>query len=157
MPVPETGMLEEAPACLPVTTVILPTKAEAAAGSKTTWNDTLCRAPIESGSVGPLMTKPGELHDIWSSSTVALPLLVTTSICAPLVLPTVTDPKFMEEGETLAPALATAGRKMELATNMAATRHTNRVLSMKGNPLRGFSGARRDRRGTEYPHAAVVL
>jgi hypothetical protein len=76
-----------------LTTDTLPSTLPAAVGANPTFRATLCPAARLSGNDKPLTVKPAPVTFTCERLTVLFPEFVRTTVCAPLVLPTITFPK----------------------------------------------------------------
>jgi len=91
-PVPESEIVAGELLALP-TTDTLPNTLPAAVGANPTLSETLCPAARLSGNDKPLTLKPAPVTFSCERLTVLLPEFVRATVCAPLVLPTITFPK----------------------------------------------------------------
>ena len=86
------------------------------------------------GMAGLITINSGRLLDTCRIETVCPPLFVTTTVAAELAVLTETDPKLSAAGLTPTPAWTGTAKNTELTKSSPRNRHTNRVLSMRGNP-----------------------
>ncbi len=108
MPVPETGMVFIPPDVRLSAKERLPEKLVAESGRKTTWNDALCPAANMRGKEGPVKMNSGKLLAALRTVMLWAPLFVSMTVPGELVVLTLTEPKFSEDGLVTIPALAGA-------------------------------------------------
>ena len=96
-PVPESAIVVGEFVALLVT-VTLPLALPAVVGSNTTENDVLCPALSVRGRARPVTEKPVPVRLSLDNETLALPVLVSVTVCVELV-PVVTLPKLTDVGE----------------------------------------------------------
>lgn len=85
--------------------------------------------------IAELMTiNSGRLLETCRIERAWLPLLVTKTLAAELVVFTVTDPKLSEAGLTPTPAWIGVDKNSEVTKNNPTDRHTSPVFCMRGNP-----------------------
>ena len=121
-------------------TVTLPDRLLAVAGSNVTLNEVDCPAARVRGSVQPETLNPAPLSLICVRVTLALPLLVTVTLCVVLV-PVVMLPKLSETGATVSwrmgamPVPARATTSGELVVLLTSVRLPVKLLADPGvNP-----------------------
>jgi len=122
-------------------TVTLPERLPALAGSNVTLNEVACPAASVSGTVKPVALNPAPLSLICERVTLALPLLVTVTLCVVLV-PVVMLPKLSDAGATASwrtgemPAPARATTSGELGVLFTSVRLPAKLLAEAGvNPM----------------------